>query len=418
MSVKQIFNTSAELDYPTVLPTLDLDFANSKTLDPRITFTRASGGSYVGADGLIKLAGVNEPRFDHDPVTGESLGFLVEEARTNNLLYSEQFDNGYWTKDNTAVTSNAAIAPDGTLTADLLYTTTSGVAVTYRGIGGVASSTYTNTIYLKSAGFTWAFVYGAQGNIFAHFNLIAGTVGTVGAGVTASILPVGNGWYRCSVTQTVTSLSFHVGPADANGSTASTASGTSGIYAWGVQLEEGSFPTSYIPTEGSSRTRAADVASITGKNFSSWYNQSEGTIVTNLRNTIDKNFQFPWTISAGGSASSNISPRMQASAPRLRILFNFNGVSGVTGAIDTTFTTGKFALGFSGLNTTSTSLYYSENGASVSNNTFTNVVATNDTIAFGYYFNNSGAGYYNGIIARFTYYPKRLTDAQLQVLTT
>jgi hypothetical protein len=51
MAVKQVFNTSAELDFPNVLPTLDLDFANSKTLDPRITFTRASGGSYVGADG-------------------------------------------------------------------------------------------------------------------------------------------------------------------------------------------------------------------------------------------------------------------------------------------------------------------------------------------------------------------------------
>jgi hypothetical protein len=79
MAVKQVFNTSAELDFPNVLPTLDLDFANSKTLDPRIDFTRASGGSYVGADGLIKYAGVNEARFDHDPVTGESLGLLVEE---------------------------------------------------------------------------------------------------------------------------------------------------------------------------------------------------------------------------------------------------------------------------------------------------------------------------------------------------
>jgi hypothetical protein len=68
MAVKQVFNTSAELDFPNVLPTLDLDFANSKTLDPRITFTRSSGGSYVGADGLIKYAGVNEARFDHDPV--------------------------------------------------------------------------------------------------------------------------------------------------------------------------------------------------------------------------------------------------------------------------------------------------------------------------------------------------------------
>ena len=85
MTLKQIFNTSAELDYPTVLPTLDLDFANTKTLDPRITFTRASSGSYFGADGILKYAGVNEARFDHDPVTGESLGLLIEEQRTNSI---------------------------------------------------------------------------------------------------------------------------------------------------------------------------------------------------------------------------------------------------------------------------------------------------------------------------------------------
>ena len=61
-------------DYPTIEPSLKLDFANARALDPRITFTRASVATYVGKDGLIKTAGVNEPRFDHDPTTGESLG--------------------------------------------------------------------------------------------------------------------------------------------------------------------------------------------------------------------------------------------------------------------------------------------------------------------------------------------------------
>jgi hypothetical protein len=62
-----IFNTSS----------LDLQFARTKTLDPRITFTRASSGTFVGSDGLIKTATTNEPRFDHNPTTGESLGLLV-----------------------------------------------------------------------------------------------------------------------------------------------------------------------------------------------------------------------------------------------------------------------------------------------------------------------------------------------------
>jgi hypothetical protein len=253
----------AGTNYNAPTPSLDLRFAEKKSLRDQVsgkdlvTFTRASLATYVDANGVVQSAASGTPRFDHDPTTGESLGLLVEEARTNNLLYSEQFDNAYWTKDNTTVIPNAAIAPDGTLTADLLYTTTSGVALIYRGLGPVASSLYTNTIYLKSAGFTWAFVVGAQGNIVAYFNLITGTVGTVGAGLTASISPVGNGWYRCSVTHTVTYLTFHVGPADASGSLASTPSGTSGIYAWGAQLEAGAFPTSYIPTPPTFTGRAS-----------------------------------------------------------------------------------------------------------------------------------------------------------------
>jgi hypothetical protein len=87
-------NKSSDSIFPKVRPSLDLDFANSKTLDPRITFTRSSGGSYVGADGLIKYAGVNEARFDHNPVTGESLGLLVEEQRTNLQRHSEDFTQG------------------------------------------------------------------------------------------------------------------------------------------------------------------------------------------------------------------------------------------------------------------------------------------------------------------------------------
>jgi hypothetical protein len=108
---------TTDLDYPEVRPTLDLNFARVKALDPRITFTRASGGSYVGADGLIKLAGVNEARFDHDPVTGESLGLLVEESRSNSLKYSNAFSTGgaaNWTiVSTTCVFTQNATGPDG-----------------------------------------------------------------------------------------------------------------------------------------------------------------------------------------------------------------------------------------------------------------------------------------------------------------
>ena len=91
------------------VPSLDLPFADRKSLVDRIsgnnliTFTRSTTGTYVGSDGLIKTASVNEARFDHNPATGEILGLLVEEARTNVLQYSQDFTNAYWTKTNSSV---------------------------------------------------------------------------------------------------------------------------------------------------------------------------------------------------------------------------------------------------------------------------------------------------------------------------
>lgn len=65
---------SADLDAPVVLPTLNLDFANSQSLDDRITFTRGSIGTFVDKNGLVSIASTNQPRFDYDPISGECRG--------------------------------------------------------------------------------------------------------------------------------------------------------------------------------------------------------------------------------------------------------------------------------------------------------------------------------------------------------
>jgi hypothetical protein len=399
--------------YPTVLPSLNLDFANSKKLDPRVTFTRASVGTFVNENGLVTTAASGAARFDHDPVTGKCLGLLVEEARTNNLLYSEQFDNGYWTKNNTAVTSNAAIAPDGTLTADLLYTTTSGFAHVSKVVGSVSSAPYTTTIYLKSAGFTWAYVYGAQGNHFAFFNLIDGTVGSKTAGITASsISSVGNGWYRCTVTQTVTYLTFFVGPADANGSTASTASGTSGIYAWGAQLEKGAFPTSYIPTVGSTVTRAADVASITGTNFSSWYNNAEGTVFTDFRLEADR-AGTRWATQIGPTATTGPNSNVIGKVNNNLAYAETRNVSAVQYSAAITFPSSRRArIAYARKNLSHRAAF---NGVLATAGTGTLGTPSNTVLFLGR--NVASTEILCGTIARLAFYPVRLPDAQLQALT-
>src|SRR5690606_5381998 len=95
-----------------------VSIVNNGVLAPFVTFTRASEGTYFDSAGTQQTAAVNEPRVDYDPLTLELRGLLVEEQRTNLLLRSQEFDNASWSKVSSSVSANAAVAPDGTLTAD------------------------------------------------------------------------------------------------------------------------------------------------------------------------------------------------------------------------------------------------------------------------------------------------------------
>ncbi len=284
MSVYRVgTNKSSTNVFPSIRPSLDLDFANTKTLDPRITFTRASGGSYVGADGLIKYAGVNEARFDHDPETGESLGLLIEEARTNSLLRSEEFDNAYWAKERSSIVPNTIGSPDGNISADnIIENTENSLHRVSRGITFSTAGSYTFSVFVKAKERTEVDIRGfntTDGNQFVvRFSLIDGSVISSNT-QNFSIIKYPNNWYRFSGTGTFGArfTQFFAGPSIGNEFTYQ-GDGTSGIYIWGAQLEQGSFPTSYIPTQASSRTRQADTNRILGDNFKAFYNPNEFTM--------------------------------------------------------------------------------------------------------------------------------------------
>jgi hypothetical protein len=249
--------------FPAIRPSLDLNFAKTKRLDPRITFTRASSGTYVGRDGLIKTAGVNEPRFDHNPTTGESLGLLVEEARTNLLPYSEDFSQADWVTFGTASkSSNVATAPDGNFTADsITLPAASGVL---DNIPVSASTTYTFSVYIRGTP-------GTTIRILSNAN---------SSGLVANTVTVSGVWQRYSVTFTTNS-------GDISTSIQFDSGGGNTFYVWGAQVEAGAFPTSHIPTVAATVTRAADVASITGSNF--------GTTRTNLLVRSEEFDNASWT---------------------------------------------------------------------------------------------------------------------------
>lgn len=439
MSVKQIFNTSAELDYPKVLPTLDLDFANTKALDPRITFTRASGGSYVGADGLIKYAGVNEPRFDHDPLTGESLGFLIEGSKTNLITYSQEFDNAAWSKQGLIVTSNFAAGLDGTITADkLIENAVNTVHLIDSNFSSITSGiTYTSSVYAKAAERSVILIQnqGVLGAEYANFNLSSGSISLLGAGATrATIQNVGNGWYRCSLTSTAVSnglgfIRIYI-QNSLTGNGGYQGDGTSGIFLWGAQLEEGAFPTSYIPTVASTRTRAADVASITGTNFSSWFNSSSGSLVSIAKTPPG----VPWSSAQiiGGFGNGIYAQGPTGTGMLVKgfysQLWQTSGSVWILGAQyslggNLNFSPGNYTLQSRNafIAWSLTESRYGINGE-LSSGSSSSIVSTVAAAVNRFIISGDGIDAYYGTpgtfhVKRLTFYPKRLPDAQLQTLT-
>jgi hypothetical protein len=260
-------------------PALDIDFTTG-TLDSRITFTRASTATYYDSSGLVATAASGVARFDYDPVTLLPRGLLLEEQRTNYILSSVPTTSA-WTQDGSTITANAASAPDGTTSASSIVESSANAEHRiYQAVTLTAAGVY--SFYAKAGSRQWVGVRNILGHVYANFDLSAGVVGTTNS--VATIQSVGGGWYRCTVqlpTSEADYFTINIGDADTGGGTAYSylGNGTGNIYLWGIQAELGAVATSYIPTTTATVTRAADTASMTGTNFSSWYNSSEGTIV-------------------------------------------------------------------------------------------------------------------------------------------
>jgi len=396
-------NKSSTLNYPTIRPSLNLDFANTKTLDPRITFTRSSAGSYVGADGLIKYAGVNEARFDHDPITGESLGLLIEESRANLLTGSQEFTiSRGWTPINVNVIPNTDIAPDGTLTAYRVSNTPNINSFLAQVKSLSLNTTYTVSVYAKFISGNGIIVFEMSGFGSASFNLL-----TLSAPSGGTITSLSNSWYRIQYTFTTGATgtpSFSTIYFGAYGTSAKVNT----VAIWGAQVEQGSFASSYIPTLASTRTRAADDGSILGTNFTSWYNQDESSFIVTFKSLFPNTFNDVIGLSPSPSA--------------LMSYYTLNsGVTDMWGA--STFAVGAINS-TNGLVKFARVIKFADNRSLIISNPYKTTQSppltkfTANGIRFGT--RGSGGVYENrGFqIKQVTYYPKALTDAQLLTLTT
>jgi hypothetical protein len=269
--------------------TLDLNFM-AAPLDPRITFSRASTATYTDASGTIQTAAVNAPRWDY--ANGVLRGLLIEEARTNLAVYSATFTT--WAALDSTVTQSSGTAPDGTNSmARLSEAATNNFHLIYFLLTTPASTACTVSVYAKAVQARYltmtlddASATGGYATFDLQAGVISGAMAAIGPGVIgpATIQPVGNGVYRCSITTTIGAATaarallalcnvpnpgtqFPVYPGNV----------ANGLLLWGAQIEVGAFATSYIPTAAATVTRSADQCSISSANMAGWFVSPGGT---------------------------------------------------------------------------------------------------------------------------------------------
>jgi hypothetical protein len=395
-------------------------------MDPRITFTRASTATFTGQNGLIQIAAINAPRFDYSPVTLAPLGLLIEEQRTNLLLYSEQFDNAAWNKTlgtvTVTVTADSATSPDGTVDADKVITANATGDHVIAQVASVTSgTTYTQSWFLKAAELNWVQVTESTGfgsTQFQNINLSNGTVGNGNYGSAVSVTSVGNGWYRVSVTDTATATSasgrFLLALLTSNVAarlTDVTGNGTDGVFIYGGQLEVGAFATSYIPTVASQVTRSADIAVMTGTNFSSWYNATEGTLYGQADWLGLSNNDYFFAINNG--STSNIIALGVSATPATRFIVTDGGVTQASVSGPTPVANIAFKIaGAYRVNDFAAATNGTLGTLDTSGNVPTGMSEVSLTSSFG-----TTANLFNGHIRQIVYYPRRLANSELQAIT-
>ena len=394
-------------------------------------FERATYQTVPSAYNRTVASAYHGPRLDYDPVTLAPDGLLIEEQRVNLMFPSDGITG--WTPSPAGcvtATANAAVSPDGNSNATKLATgdTASNGHLWYKSFSGAVSTTYTGSVYLEAGEYTRAEIgfenTGFAGALYyALFNLSNGTVVATSASTTATITNAGNGWYRCTVTATSDAdggaYVFAVAPKPASVTTVSAnytpASVGLGIFLYGVQVETGAFATSFIPTGSAQATRTADNASMTGTNFYSWYNQSEGTIVVECNQVAGANStSSPYAIS--DNTFNNSMYGNYASGNSFRGANLVVGGTGQAGDI-TTFSVSNVAVPIKN------AFAYAVNnfGESLGGQTArTDTVGVVNTASNRMYLgsNWSGSGnYLNGHLRSISYYPVRWADAQLPSLT-
>ncbi|MEL2243611.1 hypothetical protein PAS25_21820 [Leclercia adecarboxylata] len=258
------FNDSLKMEGIAPYDTLTISGKMVEISSKSATFTRSTVATYIDKSGIMRNADINEPRFEKE-------GLLIEPQITNLYSYSEQWGAG----SRVTTTNNSANSPRGDKTMALVIEDSAGAEhyTQDRNIVLTAGTTYCFSVFVKAhTSPRNLYLRVASGSTSqSFFNPATGAwSGNAGGAdyVDRGFEDIGNGVYRVWMAFTAAaSQSTVIRLQLANGVTASyTGDGNSGLYVWGAQLEDSSFPTSYIPTAESTVTRGVDLWQIPKEN--------------------------------------------------------------------------------------------------------------------------------------------------------
>lgn len=332
---------------PWVLPgaSADLDFVNNRywalgstSLAALVACSRGASEYVTTSAGLLVPVGLNTP-------ARSDAGAQIWQSATNLFLHSQDTQNLAVVGGANAATS--VLGPDGLASATKFTEDSSngfhiGANVSYATVG----AQQTLSVYAKANGRSWIQLQlgnGTNGN--AYFNISNGTIGNVSGTAVASITPVANGFYRCTLTSpsVSTNTNSQVLVASANGTSSYQGDGASGIYFWVPQLETNSFATPPIPTTTSTVTRAADNLTAIGSLLTAILNAKAARFVSNSVNfnAAAVNRIFAWD-------NATVSSIFFSTASQLQIQSNGQSAIATIGASGTASGLVKSAFGFDG----------------------------------------------------------------------
>jgi hypothetical protein len=340
-------------------------------------FSRLSSGTRIAPTGLIETVPIATSRLNYDLLNGKVVNcphYLLEPARTNLINYSQAISNAP-IKAGT-YTDNFAISPDGSLNATKL-TATDIDPYFYQNISYSAAS-YTASIYIKGIG----------NSVGKSFQI------RLASNIYTDTIPLE--WTRFEYTVTMPSGSSNVGVEIPNPAVVGDE-----VLVWGWQLEQGSYPTSYIPTNGTTISRIAESADFSGD--AATFNDSEGVLMAEIA-ALANDLTFRLIALKGTSDDIRFGYRTTSNAiyvdapnaflvATLNDIKTFNKVAIKYGATGTKF----FINGF-------------ELGVDADDSSFSGI----DTLDFDV----TGSSNFFGKTRELQYFDSALTDAQLETLTS